>query len=47
MTDRTQQNTHPDPNDESKRLAKQSITDLGDEQAAASVPGASGYDDPG
>ena len=42
MTDRTQQNTRPDPNDEFKRLAKQSITDLGDEQAAGPVPGAAG-----
>lgn len=46
MTDQTQRGTHPDPNDEVKQIAADSIADLGDGQAVASVPGASGHDDP-
>jgi predicted enzyme related to lactoylglutathione lyase len=36
----------PDPSDDLKQLAADSIADLGDGQAVASVPGASGHDDP-
>lgn len=46
MTDQTPGSTHPDPNHELTQLAADSIADLGDAQAAASVPGASGHDDP-
>ena len=35
----------PDPSDEDKQLAADSIADLGDGQASASVSGASGHDD--
>lgn len=46
MTDQDQGSTHPEPSDETKQLAADSIADLGNGQAAASVPGASGHDDP-
>ena len=46
MPDHTQGSTHPDPSDEVRQLAADSIADLGNGQAAASVPGASGHDDP-
>lgn len=44
MTDQTQRSTRPDPIDEAKQLAADSITDLGNGQASASVP--SGHGDP-
>ena len=46
MTDQTQPSPQPDSTDEVKQLAADSIADLGNGQAAASVPGASGHDDP-
>jgi len=46
MTDETQGRRHPDPIDEVKQLAVDSIADLGNGQASASVPGTSGHDDP-
>ena len=46
MTNETQAGRHPDPIDEVKQLAVDSIADLGNGQASASVPGASGHDDP-
>lgn len=46
MTNETQGNRHPDPIDEAKQIAVESIADLGDGEATASVPGASGHDDP-
>lgn len=46
MTDQPQGSTHPDASDEIKQLAADSIADLGDGQAAASVPGASGHESP-
>jgi hypothetical protein len=46
MTDQTHRSTRPDPIGEEKQLAADSITDLGNGQASASVPGASGHDDP-
>ena len=46
MTDETQRCRHADPIDQVKQLAVESIADLGNGQASASVPGASGHDDP-
>ena len=46
MTDQTQGSTQPNPSDEVKQLAADSIADLGNGQVAAAVPGASGHDDP-
>ncbi len=46
MTDETQRFRHADPIDQVKQLAVESIADLGNGQASASVPGASGHDDP-
>ena len=46
MTDQTQPSTRPDPDDVVKKLAADSIADLGNGQARASVPGASGHEDP-
>jgi hypothetical protein len=46
MTDQTQPIPQPDSTDEAMQLAADSIADLGNGQAAASVPGASGHDDP-
>ena len=46
MTDDTQGSRHPDPIDEAKQLAVESIADLGNGQASASVPGASGHEGP-
>lgn len=46
MTDRRHGSTHPVTSDELTQLASDSVIDLGDAQAAASVPGASGHDDP-
>ncbi len=46
MTSWTQGDTPPGPSDELTRIAADSITELGDAQAAASVPGTSAHDDP-
>ena len=46
MNDQTQGSMHPDPSDELRQLAADSVADLGNGQAAASVPGASGHHDP-
>ena len=46
MTDQTRRGAQPDSSDEVNQLAEGSITDLGNGQAAASVPGASGHVDP-
>jgi hypothetical protein len=46
MTDETRGSMHPDPIDEVKQLAIESIADLGNGRASASVPGSSGHDDP-
>lgn len=46
MTDETHGSRHPDPIDEVKQLAVESIADPGNGQASASVPGASGHGDP-
>ena len=46
MTDQTHGSTRPDPSDEVKQLAADSIAALGNGQARASVPGESGHDDP-
>jgi hypothetical protein len=46
LTDETQTNRHPDPIDEAKQLAVESIADQGNGKASASVPGASGHGDP-
>jgi hypothetical protein len=46
VTDEIQGSRHPDPIDEAKQLAAESVADLGNGQASASVPGASGHDDP-
>jgi hypothetical protein len=46
MTDHTQPSPQPDATDEVSQFAADSIADLGNGQAAASVPGASGHDDP-
>ena len=46
MTYRTKGSTSPDPGDEVKQLVADSIADLGNGRAAASVPGTSGPDDP-
>lgn len=45
MTDQIHGSTHPDPSDEVKQIAADTIADLGSGQARASVPGASGHDD--
>lgn len=46
MTDQSQSSTCPDPSDNVKQLAADSIADLGHGQATAYVPGMSGHDDP-
>lgn len=46
MTDQTHRSSHPDPIDEVKQLAVDSIADLGNGHSSASVPGASGHDHP-
>lgn len=46
MTEPTRGSTHPDPIEEVKQLAVDSIADLGNGQASVSVPGASGHEDP-
>jgi hypothetical protein len=46
MTDETHASRHPDPIDEVKQLAVESIADQGNGEASASVPGASGHDHP-
>ena len=46
MTDQTQPSTRPDPSDEITQRAADSIADLGNGHARASVPGASGHVDP-
>ena len=46
MSDETHRSRHPDPVDEVTQLAVESIADLGNGHASASVPGASGHDDP-
>lgn len=46
MTNRTQDSTPPAPSDDLTQLAANSVTELGDGQAAAAVPGTSAHDEP-
>lgn len=45
MTHATRGSTPPTPYDDLKQLALDSVTELGDAQAAVSVPGTSAHDD--
>lgn len=47
MTHRNTDSTPPTPNDDLKQLAADSVTQLSDAHAAASVPGTSAHDDQG